>query len=149
MNDISMRQMFLADLSKVIKLEYAVYDCPWRKEEFTKAINNKTTVCLVIAQYDKIVGYVIADIKATATEILNITVDPTYRRLGLATMLVNKLKSDLNTIINEIILSVIETNLGMQLFLRSQGFKAISISKGAYDEYVSDDAILFKFAKGT
>lgn len=148
MEDISIRPMFTGDVSKILKIEYASYDFPWTKEEFLKSLSNTTMTCLVVVQGKKVIGYIIFQLKANLLEVLNIAVDPKCRRLGIATTLINKVKSELNTIIQDVMISVVETNLAMQLFLRSQGFKAIGMNKGVFDDYVSDDVIIFKFSRG-
>ena len=68
-------------------------------------------------------------------EIKHMVVDKRFRRQGIGTALINKMKAKLNDRRYILSYSVPEDNLPFQLFLRKMGFKAKLLRNGYGDVY--------------
>jgi len=79
----------------------------------------------------------------------NFAVHPDYRRCGIGTAMVEKLKSKLSPIKRtSLALDVRESNLDAQLFFRHHGFKAVKVIREAYED-TDEDAYRFAYKIGT
>ena len=88
---------------------------------------------------NKIVGFINYDVIYDKSEIEYIYVLDCYRRLGVATKLLNKMIDDIKIEVNSITLEVNEKNYKAIEFYRKNGFADISIRKNYYG---SNNAIL-------
>lgn len=81
--------------------------------------------------------------KEIALEML--AVAPRYRRLGVASALVERLKMTLSRERrNRVVCDVREGNLGLQLFLKRQGFLAVRLKRGFFQD-TGEDAVRFGY----
>jgi ribosomal-protein-alanine N-acetyltransferase len=92
-----------------------------------------------------IVGYMAYDWTRTKLTLLNFGVDYRFRREGVGTAMIEKLKSKLSAEQKtRIVLHVRETNLPAQLFFRAMGFRAVNVLRGAYED-TTEDAYVFQY----
>jgi ribosomal-protein-alanine N-acetyltransferase len=90
---------------------------------------------MVAEQGEKVVGFMIYELHKAKLHILNFAVHPIHRRLGVGAQMVAKLISKLSSHRRtRITLEVRETNLSAQLFFRSQGFRALRVLRGYYED---------------
>ena len=81
----------------------------------------------------------------TRLHILNFAVHPEFRRSHIGLQMVSKLRSKLSyQRRTQITLEVRETNLEAQLFFRGQGFRAINVLHGYYEDS-PEDAYLMEY----
>lgn len=150
----SIRPLESSDIHEIVQIENAVFkDSAWDKLDFVSTLKLKSTSGIVVTNQSIIVGYLIySTIKPKRNSsyrvytILNIAVDPVLQRLGAGTALmkhlvdkVHKYKhgSSINIIINEYYLKA-------QLFLRANGFKAISVMKNFISSDISAYNMVYK-----
>jgi len=111
------------------------------------ALLEKSSVMCVVAEMDEMVaGVAIYDVaRVSKLKVLSIVVDEPCRRKGVGRMLAEAVVSKLNKKRNKAELSVSEYNLPAQLFLRSLGFRAVSVvgSAGGLSEY----KFMYKFSE--
>lgn len=86
----------------------------------------------VITELHKPIGYTIYEQSNGVMDIFNLVVHQDYRNRGIATLLLDKLESRSNW--DKMVLSVRESNLDAQLFLKKKGFVA-KIRKRYYEDY--------------
>ena len=96
----------------------------------------------VVISDNRVAGFLVArSIDETESEILNLAVDPEFRRRGLARELVKSLQNGLR---GTVFLEVRESNLAAQELYRSVGFQEVS-RRPQYYEFPSEAAIVMKF----
>ena len=100
---------------------------------------------MVAEQGEKVVGFMIYELHKIKLHILNFAVHPAYRRLGIGSQMVAKLIGKLSSHRRtRITLEVRETNLPAQLFFRAQGFRAVRVLRGFYEDS-GEDAFLMQY----
>lgn len=135
------RWMIRADLQSVMTIERASFDYPWREEDFVDCLHQRNNIGMV-AEHDKaVVGYVLYELHKDRLHVLNLAVDPIFRRRGVARAIVAKLAGKLSrNRRRRIVLEVSERNVVAQLALKQLGFRAVSVLRDFYDD-TDDDAI--------
>lgn len=142
---VDIRWMTPADLADVLAIEEQSFEFPWSDEEFRRCIRQQNCIGLVAEAAGRIVGFVFYEIDRSQLHVLNLAVDPRYRRRGVGASLMRKLMSKLSAGgRSRIQLEVRETNLPAQLFFRSLGFKAVAILRDYYEDAV-EDAYLMQY----
>jgi len=145
LKDLHCRYMIRRDLKEVVAIDKLVYrERYWSDYTFINYLKMKNGVGKVIEQDGCIVGYALYRYHKKFLGVLRIVVHPQYRRNKVATHLIDDIKSRLKD--RELIMSVRESNLEGQLFLRSLGFKAIKIHKDFYTSYgVVEDGYIMQY----
>lgn len=82
------RALATADLEKVIRIEKASYPFPWTRGIFSDCLRVGYS-CWAMDYGDEFVGYSILTFGPEETHLLNICIDPDYRRMGLGLQLLN------------------------------------------------------------
>jgi ribosomal-protein-alanine N-acetyltransferase len=113
---VHVRWMIRRDMGDVLGIEDEAFEFPWSEE-----------------------------LHRTRLHVLNFAVSRQHRRLGVGSLLVDKLSGKLTPERrSRILLEVRETNLPAQLFFRSCGFRAISVVKDFYQD-TTEDAYLMEY----
>lgn len=129
------RWILRRDMPVVLDIEKRSFSDPWTEEEFIGFLREPGGIGNVIEHDDQIVGYILFDLMPGRIYVANMAVDPKYRRMGLGSKLIDKIKRKLTDVgRNRISTHVNERNLGAQLFLREHGFRCERIEKGMYDK---------------
>jgi len=136
------RWMIRRDMVEVLQIENLSFKMPWSEEDFVKVLRQRRSVGRVVEIDEKVAGYMIYNLNKNHFEILNFAVHPDYRRQGVAEKMINHLKDKLTIERRRsIFLKVADFNLDMQLFLRSQGMRAVGVKDNHYD----DDSSAYTF----
>ena len=137
------------DLDRILEIENAVFEFPWRRHDFSRTCRQRN-VCPVVAEYkSEVVGFLFYGLHVAerVLHIMNLAVHPDYQRLGVGSQMLARLLGKLSPSRYHIIeLEVRETNVPAQLFFRENGFRAVQILRGFYDE-TSEDAYVMKHWK--
>lgn len=133
--------MIRRHLPDVLEIEEQSFESPWTETEFHSALNQRNCIGLVAEHNDEILGFVVYKLCKAKIAIANLAVHLEYRRQGVGTAIIDKLKGKLSQKRQRVQFLASEQNLGGQLFLRAQGFRCNSIVK----EVVSQDAYQFVF----
>ena len=97
---------------------------------------------LVAVSEDRVTGFAVArKIDDGESEILNLAVDPNWRRQGVARELIDKI---CGMHPGDVFLEVRESNSGARSFYKAVGFQEVSKRIGYYDS-PSESAIVMKF----
>lgn len=126
---IRIRWMIRRDLAEVLAID-AHNPIPWGEERFIDVLRQRNVIGMVIIEspyamqedLGSVRGFFIYGWRKQTMQLLNIGIDPTHRRKGLGTAIVDKLKSKLSE--RKLIVDVPETDLAMQLFLKANGLMA-------------------------
>lgn len=133
---IRLREATLTDLSTIMVLEEATFvSDAWSRDVMAAELASPLTVYLVAESGDELVAY--AGLSATPggeqADIQTIAVDPTHRRLGVGTVLVQHLLAlarDRGA--REVLLEVRADNPGAEHLYRRHGFTRIAVRPRYY-----------------
>ncbi len=145
MSQIKITKMTKEDLPGVWKVEENAFPIPWPLSSFEEELNNLLATFLVAKIDKKIVGYIGMWFVMDECHIANIAVDQDYRRMGIATKLVNELfklcKAHKTTYV---MLEVRVSNIPAQKLYTKLGFKDEVLRKNYYKnpDGTREDAII-------
>lgn len=135
------RWAIIIDEDDMMKIEKSSFEYPWTQSELRSTLNDGRNTAQVVENSDgKVVGYMVYTIDKTYYEIMNLAVDKEYRRIGIASMLLNSLKDRLTYKRQEIRVILQESSLDGLNFFKSQKFRAVRLIRNYYDT-IEDDAI--------
>ena len=142
---VHIRWMIRRDMPEVLQIEQDSFEYAWTEEDFLRCLRQRNCIGMVAEQTEKVVGFMIYELHKSKLHILNFAVSPVCRRAGVGAQMVAKLISKLSSHRRtRITLAVRETNLAAQLFFRAQGFKAVRVLRGYYQDS-GEDAFLMQY----
>jgi ribosomal-protein-alanine N-acetyltransferase len=105
----------------------------WTEEDFMCALTKRNCIGLCAELSERVVGYVIYELRKDRIDIVNLAVAPEFQRTGIGSDIVAKLRFKLDAQRREeISLLIRDGNLPGQLFFRSAGFRAVGILHYAF-----------------
>ncbi len=125
--EIETRWMRRADMAEAIRI---MNSCGFsaNQKSIDRLVSKKGVVCVVAESEGRVVGIIAYDIsRVSKIKIISLSVEEGSRRSGVGTALMDMVAAKLNGKRSKIELVVSEYNLGAQLFLRSAGFRAVSV----------------------
>jgi ribosomal-protein-alanine N-acetyltransferase len=136
---VHVRWMIRRDMPEVLNIELESFEFSWSEEDFIRCLRQRNCIGMV-AEYDnRVVGFMVYELQKTRIHVLNFAVASEYRRQGVGSQMVAKLIGKLSSQRrSRLLLEVRETNLGAQLFFRSNGFRAIDVLHSHYDDTPED-----------
>lgn len=142
---VHIRWMIRRDMVEVLNIENQSFEFPWSEDDFIRCLRQRNCIGMV-AEHDEIVaGFMIYELHRNRLHILNFSVSPDLRNMGVGTQMVEKLIGKLSSLRrSRILLEVRETNLVAQLFFRELGFRAISVLRDFYLD-TTEDAYLMQY----
>jgi len=130
---ISFNKLSSIEIPSVLSIEEQNSDYPWSQDQFTTSIENSNNLCYCLSFNGRTIGYLIALLAVDTADILNIGIDPDFKRQGYGTALLNHLIEEFRKRnIGEILLEVRAGNKSAIQFYKRQGFKEISVRKNYY-----------------
>ncbi len=130
---ISFNRLTPVEIPSALSIEERNSDYPWSHSQFITSIENGNNLCYCLSLKGKTVGYLIAMMTLDSADILNIGIDPGFKRQGHGTALLNHLIEELRKRdIGEILLEVRAGNKPAIQFYKRQGFEEISVRKNYY-----------------
>ena len=88
---IEIKMMEPDHVSSVALLEKQCFNDPWSEKSIDSELNNPLSAWLVAVDGQRVVGYVGSQTVLDGADMMNIAVDPDYRRQGIAQLLVEGL----------------------------------------------------------
>jgi [ribosomal protein S18]-alanine N-acetyltransferase len=141
---VHIRWMIRRDMPEVLAIEKAAFPFRWTEEDFIHYLRKRNCIGMVAElpspdNDGKVAGFMLYELYKSRLEIINFAVDPkvSRRTVGaqMVAKLVDKLSSHRRT---HVALSVRENNLPAHLFFRSQGFLAVEVLRGHYEDSGED-----------
>lgn len=140
-----LREMNLADLDEVMRIEQSVHAHPWTRGNFTDALNGDS-VCKVYGDGGKILGYMVLMPAVDEMELLDIGIDAAHQRKGLGRKLLDesmKIARGMN--MRRMLLEVRPSNVAALGLYRAAGFCEIGLRRGYYPtDNGREDAIVME-----
>lgn len=82
--DFQLRKLSYTDLPRVIAIERRCFPMPWSLSMFVLELSKPSGICLAAVGDTRMLGYVICARYEEAYHVMNIAVEPNYRRQGVA-----------------------------------------------------------------
>ncbi len=133
-------------LDAVVKIEENSFSHPWSKTSFEDELKKENSHLFVALDDEKIVGYCVMDTVLDEGSLLDIAVDKSYRRNGVAKELFNELlKVASAKQLSFITLEVRESNEGAIKLYKALGFVQVSLRKNYYSKPCEDAVLMTKY----
>ena len=134
-----------AHVSQVAQLEKLCFSAPWSENSISSELTNPLSCWLVALDGDRVAGYVGSQTVLDESDMMNIAVDPQYRRQGIAQALVEELVKCLARKGSLCLtLEVRASNAGAIALYGKLGFVQVGLRKNYYRNPREDAMILRK-----
>lgn len=132
-NLLRTRTMATPDLATVLRIEQASYDFPWSERVFADCLRVGYRCFAATDAQDQVLGYALLSIVLDESHILNLCVDPAYRRQGIAQLLLDRMLLEAGEAgVRTMLLEVRPSNKGARKLYATYGFKRIAVRPGYY-----------------
>lgn len=139
------RNMTAADVHQVAQLEKVCFPDPWSERSVSSELTNPLSLWLVALEDDKLAGYVGSQTVMGETDMMNIAVDPEFRRRGIAEKLVDALVAELKARESHCLtLEVRASNDAAKALYGKLGFSQVGLRKNYYRNPKEDALIMRK-----
>jgi ribosomal-protein-alanine N-acetyltransferase len=139
------RPLGLTDLSAIDEIEQRAYKTPWSRSMFASELAKSSSVCLGAFDGERLIGYVINSRYVDAWHIMNVAVDPDYRRRGIATRLLEHVfESTRDDQRRGYTLEVRVSNDRAISLYEKLGFERQGLRRGYYTDNREDALIMWK-----
>ena len=139
---IEIVRMNESHVSAVVELEKQNFSDPWPDIAVRGELTNKLALWLVAMENGEVVGYVGSQTVLQEADMMNIAVADTYRRRGIAKMLVEELILQLDAY--QLSLEVRSSNAPAIALYENLGFQQVGLRKNYYRNPKEDALILRK-----
>ena len=134
-----------AHVSQVAQLEKLCFSAPWSENSISSELTNPLSCWLVALDGDRVAGYVGSQTVLDESDMMNIAVNPQYRRQGIAQALVEELVKCLARKGSRCLtLEVRASNAGAIALYGKLGFVQVGLRKNYYRNPREDAMILRK-----
>lgn len=141
---MKVRKMTASDIFTVAAMEQRMFSDPWSVESFRSALKASNQFFIVAEQDDRIVGFAGMLCVLDEGQILDIAVDESYRRQGIACEMLRELMTyGIMHGLSLYTLEVRESNAPAIKLYRANGFSAVGRRKDYYTK-PTEDAVLME-----
>lgn len=142
------RWMIRSDMPRIMEIENASFLDPLQEEDILGRLRRTNSIGMVaVTRSENIAGFVIYELESKSVNIIDFAVDPAYRRSGVGTAMIDRMKEKLAINRRHMITSIVnERNILAQIFYRSCGFAAVEVWRDYFCDETGDaqDAYFFK-----
>lgn len=137
------RRLVYADLPGVIAIERQCFPTPWSLAMFVLELSKPAGVCLALESGDGLAGYLVCSRYEEVWHLMNVSVDPSRRREGHASALLEELIGRLGEG-SLLTLEVRPSNPGAVALYESFGFLAAGTRRSYYHDNGEDAIIMWR-----
>jgi ribosomal-protein-alanine N-acetyltransferase len=142
---IEIKRLTLRDLNAIEEIERRSYPTPWSRSMFASELSKPSSVCLGAFDEERLVAYVIVSRYVDAWHVMNVAVDPMYRRRGLARRLLSMLfELTEHDERRGYTLEVRVSNTGAIELYEKLGFRASGVRRAYYTDNREDALIMWR-----
>ncbi len=132
------------DIDRVLKIEQASFSQPYSRDLFEEELVLDLAHPCVMKTSDMVVGFMDYWVVRDEAHLITIAIDPSYRKLGLATQFMEYLLKDCaEKKVRKIYLDVRKSNVAAITLYEKFAFQKISVRKKYYSDN-SEDAIVME-----
>ena len=133
-----------AHVAEVARLETVCFSDPWSERSIASELSNPLSYWLVALDGDRVAGYVGSQSVLGESDMMNVAVDPDYRRQGIAEQLVTELIAALKDRGNyQLTLEVRASNTPAQKLYEKLGFVSVG-KRPRYYQNPKEDALILR-----
>jgi len=142
---IEIRRLELQHLGAIEQIERRSYPTPWSRSMFASELAKPSSVSLGAFEGDRLTGYLIISRYVDAWHVMNIAVDPSSRRRGIASVLFQRL-FDITADDEQrgYTLEVRVSNAGAIELYERMGFEGRGVRRGYYTDNHEDALIMWR-----
>jgi ribosomal-protein-alanine N-acetyltransferase len=155
---IEVRRLTYADLPEVVAIERRAFTSPWSLAMFVLELSKPSGICLaaVVAETlpnaagdeasqrgRELAGYLICSRYDTVWHVMNVAVDPTRRRRGIATALISRVLERVEADA-QLTLEVRRSNTGAITLYESFGFRSAGVRRRYYQDNGEDAIVMWR-----
>ena len=141
---LELRRLELRDLDAIEAIERASYPTPWSRSMFAGELAKPSSISLGALEDGVLVGYLVISRYVDAWHVMNVAVDPSCRRRGIATALLERLFADTRDDARGYTLEVRVSNLDAIRLYERLGFKPRGVRRGYYTDNREDALIMWR-----
>jgi ribosomal-protein-alanine N-acetyltransferase len=143
---LSIRRLGYADLAHVMAIERRSFPAPWSLAMFVLELSKPSSICLGALSEGDLIGYLVCSRYHTVWHLMNVAVDDRYRRLGVATALIQRLLLDTKRKGDRYTLEVRVSNREAISMYESFGFRSAGLRRRYYHDNNEDALIMWRTA---
>jgi ribosomal-protein-alanine N-acetyltransferase len=144
---LEIRQLTYSDLPDVIAIERRAFPAPWSLAMFVLELSKPISICTCAVCGGELTGYLICSRYHTVWHLMNLAVDLEYRRLGIATRLMEHLLAQAGED-ERYTLEVRVSNSEAIRMYESFGFRRAGVRRRYYHDNNEDALIMWRTAAG-
>jgi ribosomal-protein-alanine N-acetyltransferase len=133
-----------ADLPKVIAIERRSFPAPWSLAMFVLELSKPSSICLAATHQGELIGYLICSRYHTVWHVMNVAIDGSHRRRGVATALIEHLFSLTDRGGERYTLEVRVSNTEAIRMYEAFGFRSAGIRRRYYHDNNEDALIMWR-----
>lgn len=141
---LEIRPLAYADLPQVISIERRAFTTPWSLAMFVLELSKPTGICLAALREGRIVGYLVCSRYVDDWHVMNVAVDPSLRRQGIATTLLERLFERADGPGEQYTLEVRPSNEAAIGLYERFGFHTAGKRRGYYHDNREDALIMWR-----
>ena len=141
---ILIRRLGYSDLPHVIAIERRAFPTPWSLAMFVLELSKPSGVCLAANIGKELVGYLICARYDDVWHLMNVAVDPSRRRLGVASALLDQMLERAGQGQDRYTLEVRTSNAGAIELYERFGFTAAGTRRRYYQDTGEDALIMWR-----
>lgn len=130
---------------QIARLEAQCFSDPWSEKSIASELENPLSLWLVAEENDQVFGYVGSQTVLDESDMMNVAVDPRFRRQGIARALIETLIAELAKMGSRCLrLEVRVSNENARALYARMGFQQLGLRKNYYHNPKEDALILGK-----
>ena len=138
-------QMNKDHVSQIAQLEAQCFSDPWSEKSIASELENPLSLWLVAEENGQVFGYVGSQTVLDESDMMNVAVDPGFRRQGVARTLIETLIAELSKMGSRCLrLEVRVSNENARALYARMGFQQLGLRKNYYHNPKEDALILGK-----
>jgi ribosomal-protein-alanine N-acetyltransferase len=141
---VEIRRLTYADLPQVIAIERRSFPTPWSLAMFVLELSKPSGICLAAVRDGRVVGYLVCSRYDTVWHLMNVAVDETLRRGGIATTLLDHLFERADGPGAQYTLEVRLSNDPAIALYERFGFHSAGLRRGYYHDNKEDALIMWR-----
>lgn len=132
-------------VSQIAQLEAQCFSDPWSEKSIASELENPLSLWLVAEENGQALGYVGSQTVLDESDMMNVAVDPRFRRQGIARALIEALIAELAKMGSRCLrLEVRVSNESARALYARMGFQQLGLRKNYYHNPKEDALILGK-----
>jgi ribosomal-protein-alanine N-acetyltransferase len=140
---LEIRTLSYGDLPDVIAVERRAFPAPWSLAMFVLELSRPTSICTGAISKGELAGYLICSRYHTVWHLMNLAVDLDYRRLGIASRLIEHLLAEAGEDERYTLEVRVSNNEAIAMY-ESFGFRSAGIRRRYYHDNNEDALIMWR-----